>query len=93
MMHLVDMGLVGMEPHPDNPDQLMVDTRVLQSLLTEYGPRITTADGAIGVTAGQRVWTPETPAAGSTTSGGIWTPGSSTDRPDEGKSKLIIPGR
>ncbi len=40
-----------MEPHPDGSGRLMLDTRPLQALLEEYGPRVTTASGRLGVSA------------------------------------------
>ncbi len=91
MSHLLEMGLIELRPHPQQPERLVLDTRVLEVILTEYGPRVTTADGAIGVTAGKHIWTPE--SGGGTTAGGIWTPGSAQNAGSgEGRSKLIIPG-
>src|SRR5262249_6336399 len=56
---LMDMGLLRTVPHPDRPGEILLDSRPLQALLAEYGPRVTTAAGQLGVSA---------------TSGGIWTP-------------------
>jgi hypothetical protein len=79
MMNLVDMGLIQMVPSPDRPDEIYLDSRPLQALLAEYGPRITTASGRLGVSASK----PE-----------IWTPGgTSTGTGSGGPSKLILPGR
>jgi hypothetical protein len=87
---LVELGLVQMVPHPDKPDEMLLDTRPLQAVLAEYGPRITTASGGLGVSATQGgIWTPG--SEGGTTSGGIWTPGGGD--PAGGEKKLIIPGR
>jgi tetratricopeptide (TPR) repeat protein len=91
---LVEMGLVEMVPHPENPEQMLLDSRPLMALLAEYGPRITTASGSLGVAATQpTIWTPGAAAGGggSTTGGGLWTPGSG--EPGGGEKKLIIPGR
>lgn len=93
LSHLVDMGLVRMIPHPDQPGQILLDSRPLQSVLAEYGPRITTAAGTLGVSASQGgIWTPDA-AAGSTSSGGIWTPGAPREPGGGDKPKIIIPGR
>jgi hypothetical protein len=99
LQFLVSTGLVRLMPHPEQPGGMLMDNRPLMSLLAEYGPRITTATGGLGVSASQGgIWTPDmgTPAAGTTTKGGIWTPGSgSTSPPASGgeKPRIIIPGR
>ncbi len=91
LSNLIDMGLIQVAPHPDKPDDVLLDTRPLQAVLAKYGPRITTAAGTLGVSATKgTIWTPGATPAGTTTSGGIWTPGSQTSG-DAGK-KLIIPG-
>ena len=89
---LMDMGLVQLAPHPDNPDQLLLDSRPLQAVMARYGPRVTTAAGQLGVSATQGgIWTPGGSTAGG---GGIWTPGSPAGpAPGGDKPKLIIPGR
>ena len=94
LMNLVEMGLVRLSPNPDNPEDVLLDSRPLQSVLAEYGPRVTTASGRLGVSATKPdVWTPGGPAAGSG-GGGLWTPGSGGGNPPSGdKPKLIIPGR
>ncbi len=93
--NLLDMGLLQMQPHPDRPGEMLLDSRPLQAVLSRYGPRITTASGELGVSATRSgLWTPgsETGAPG-----GLWTPGSSpSGNPDKGgekPSKLFIPGR
>jgi hypothetical protein len=96
VMSLIDMGLLRLVAPADRPDQIAVDSRPLQALLAEYGPRVTTATGEPGVAASRgTIWTP----GGSTGGGGIWTPGSAAaPAPGAGsagaeKPKLIIPGR
>jgi tetratricopeptide (TPR) repeat protein len=94
MLSLVDMGLVRLVPNPDRPDDLMIDTRPLQVLFAEYGPRVTTATGRLGVAATRpEIWTPGGPSGAG--GGGLWTPGAEAGSPSEGgdKPKLIIPGR
>ncbi len=93
MQNLLEMGLIEMAPNPDQPEDILVDTRVLKLLLSEYGPRVTTASEQLGVSATRSdIWTPGSEAGGG---GGIWTPGSGTGGPPSGedKPKLIIPGR
>ena len=90
---LVEMGLVRMSPHPENPDQVLIDSRLLQAVLAEYGPRITTASGQLGVSASKGgIWTPGSDA-GTSSGGGLWTPGGGTAGAPADKPKLIIPGR
>lgn len=92
---LIQLGLVSMVPHPERPDEVLVDPRALHALLTQYGPRVTTASGQLGVAATRgQLWTPGSSAAPGGSSG-IWTPGSAAPAPAAGseKSKLIIPGR
>ncbi|WP_435015556.1 SEC-C domain-containing protein [Tundrisphaera sp. TA3] len=96
LMNLIEMGLMRVGPNPDNPDDILLDSRPLQSVLAEYGPRVTTASGRLGVSAAKNeLWTPGGPAAGGGGGGGLWTPGSDAgaSNPAGGKSKLIIPGR
>lgn len=91
--NLLDMGLLQMQPNPDRPGEMLLDSRPLQAVLSRYGPRITTASGQLGVSASRGgLWTPGSEAGGT---GGLWTPGSSTGKPDQGgdNPKLIIPGR
>jgi tetratricopeptide (TPR) repeat protein len=90
---LVELGLVQMVAHPDDPEQVLLDSRPLLALLAEYGPRITTASGSLGVAASQpSIWTPGQ-AAGGGSGGGLWTPGSGGGEGGGGEKKLIIPGR
>jgi hypothetical protein len=93
LLNLVELGLIRLSPNPDSPQDVLVDSRPLQAVLAEYGPRVTTASGRLGVSATKpEVWTPGGPAGGST--GGIWTPGSGPANPQGGdKPKLILPGR
>ncbi len=91
LLRLVNFGLVQAVVDPKRPDQLILDTRILEQYIKRYGPRVTTATGELGVAASQgEIWTPE--AAGSPSS--IWTPGSPA-APARGaeKSKLILPGQ
>src|SRR5262249_7470300 len=95
VMALVEMGLIRLVAREESPEALMPAPRPLQALMTEYGPRVTTASGDLGVSAARgEIWTP-----GSATGGGgtIWTPGSGSSPapsvPGGEKSKLIIPGR
>jgi tetratricopeptide (TPR) repeat protein len=93
LMNLVELGLVRLSPNPDDPEDFLLDSRPLQALMAEYGPRVTTTSGRLGVSATKpEVWTPGSPAGGS--GGGIWTPGSASPNPSGGdKPKLILPGR
>lgn len=96
MLNLVEMGLIQLTPNPDRPGEVVVDSRGLQYLLAEYGPRVTTASGQLGVSAAKSgIWTPDAATAGGSSSGGIWTPGSagaSSSTPAD-KPRLIIPGQ
>ena len=92
--NLVEMGLIQLVPHPEHPDQLMLDSRPLMALLGEFGPRITTGTGELGVSAAKPgLWTPGSGAG--TQGGGLWTPGSGsgTSGNPEGERKIILPGR
>ncbi len=94
LLNLVEMGLIRMQPNPDNPDDVLLDSRPMQALLAEFGPKITTASGRLGVSATKpEVWTPGGPGSGG--GGALWTPGSGNAAPAAGaeKPKLIIPGR
>ena len=93
LMNLVEMGLVRLGPNPDDPQDVLLDSRPLQAVLAEYGPRVTTASGRLGVSATKPdLWTPGGPASGS--GGALWTPGSGAGTPPAGdKPKLILPGR
>lgn len=92
VMNLIDMGLIEMVASPDRPGETFLDTRALQMLLSEYGPRVTTAAGRLGVSATRpEIWTP---GAATGSSGGIWTPGSSPGPAPQGghDKKIIITG-
>ena len=96
MMNLIDMGLIQMVSSPDRPGEVLLDSRPLQALLAEYGPRVTTASGRLGVSAAKpEIWTPGGSSAGG--SGGLYIPGSGAPAapPSQGggPSKLIVPGR
>jgi tetratricopeptide (TPR) repeat protein len=93
LMNLVELGLVRLSPNPDDPGDILLDSRPLQAVLAQYGPRVTTASGRLGVSATKpEVWTPGGPASSS--GGGLWTPGSgSGNSPSGDKPKLILPGR
>jgi tetratricopeptide (TPR) repeat protein len=93
LMNLVELGLVRISPNPDNPEDILLDSRPLQAVLAEYGPRVTTASGRLGVSATKPdLWTPGGPASGA--GGALWTPGSAAgNQPPGDKPKLIIPGR
>ena len=70
---LIQMGLVHLVSPPDRPGEVVLDTRVLQQLLSLYGPKVTTSSGHLGVSATRgEIWTPQSAAKGSA----IWTPGS-----------------
>ena len=74
------------------PTDMMLDSRRLQAVLMEYGPKVTTASGGLGVSAAKgEIWTPSGPAGGGS-GGGLWTPGGAA-APGGEKAKLIIPGR
>ena len=73
LLALVDMGLLRLVAHPERPQEVMIDPRVLQALMAEYGPRVTTSSGQLGVSA---------------TKGEIWTPGSATGRRGRGRGYL-----
>jgi hypothetical protein len=93
LMSLIEMGLVEMVANPDRPGEILLDTRPLQAVLAEYGPRVTTASGRLGVSASKpEIWTPGTsPGA----PGGLWTPGAPSSAPGStpgGEKKLIIRG-
>ncbi len=94
MMNLLEMKLVELVPNPDGSGEYMLDTRHLQTVMAEYGPRVTTASGRLGVSATKpEIWTPGTAAVGPGGGSGLWTPGSRTPPSQGGKSNLIVPGR
>jgi tetratricopeptide (TPR) repeat protein len=91
LLQLVSLGLVQARVDPKRPDQLLLDTSAMDSLLSQYGPRVTTAAGELGAAATQGgIWTPDSAARASP----IWTPGSGSPSPRAAeKSKLILPGQ
>ena len=94
MMNLLEMKLVELVPNPDGSGEYMLDTRQLQSIIAEYGPRVTTASGRLGVSATKpEIWTPAIAASGPGGGSGLWTPGSGPPPSQSGKSNLILPGR
>jgi len=96
MGNLLDMGLIRVVPNPDNPEDMLLDSRGLQAVLQEYGPKVTTASGGLGVSAAKgAIWTPGGPSGGGGGGGGggLWTPGGGTPAAGGEKPKLIIPGR
>ncbi|RUL85540.1 hypothetical protein [Tautonia sociabilis] len=94
MTNLLDMGLMRMVPHPERPDQAMLDSRPLMAVLSRYGPRITTAAGELGVSASRpSIWTPGASAGGSS-GAGVWTPGAPAGGSEQGgERKIILPGQ
>ncbi len=91
LLRLVSLGLVQAMVDPKRPGQLMLDTTILQTYMSEYGPRITTATGELGAAAAQGgIWTPDSAAAPSP----VWTPGSASPVPRLKETpKLILPGQ
>ena len=91
LFRLVNLGLVQVVMDPKHPEQIVLDTRVLENFLSQYGPRVTTVAGQAGLAATRgEIWTPDSAPSASS----IWTPGSaSSPVPDGGKPKIIYPGR
>lgn len=87
---LMEMGLIQLASSPDRPGELMLDTRMLQQLLSMFGPKVTTASGYLGVSATRgEIWTPGSEAKGSA----IWTPGSDPGAGTSSeKPRIIVPG-
>jgi tetratricopeptide (TPR) repeat protein len=93
---LLGLGLVQARPDPANPRRILIDTQLLENLVAQYGPRITTADGTLGISATRGgIWTPEAERAGAgqTSGGGIWTPGSGPAPTPGDKPRIILPGQ
>ena len=96
LLNLIATGLIAPFEDSNRSGEVGFDTRILQALLSQYGPRVASSSGHIGVSATRpEVWTPDAAAVagGSTTPGGIWTPGSGGVSGGGEKPKLIIPGR
>ena len=65
ILRLINLGLVQVVQDPNRPDQMVLDTRTLDHYLTEYGPRVTTAGGQLGVAATRgEIWTPDSAGGG-----------------------------
>jgi hypothetical protein len=90
-LRLINLGLVQVVADPKRPDQLGLDTRILDAYLNRFGPRVTTASGELRAAASQaEIWTPQS-GVGSTT---IWTPGSGpSPLPAGAKAKIIVTGQ
>jgi len=95
LLRLIDLGLVKPVPDPYHPDQMALDTRVLEYYLSQFGPRVTTATGELGVAASRgSIWIPGAAAGGGKGTGSsIWTPGSTSPPSAGGKPMLIVPGQ
>jgi hypothetical protein len=94
VVKLMELGLIRLVPHPDRPEQMMMDTRILEYLLQKYGPKITTATGELGVSASKsKIWTPGATGSPAGGSNKIWTPGQPSSGKDDGGSKLFVPGK
>jgi tetratricopeptide (TPR) repeat protein len=93
ILRLINLGLVQVVQDPNRPDQMALDTRILEHYLTQYGPRVTTASGQLGVAASRgEIWTPES-AAGGGAGAPIWTPGAPTPpAAGGGKPSIIVTG-
>ena len=93
-LRLINLGLVQVVPDPNHPDQMVLDTRMLEYYLSQYGPRVTTASGRAGrrrdraARSGRRN-PPRRPAASP-----IWTPGSASrsDRREVENRSIIVTG-
>ena len=90
-LRLIEFGLVQPVVDPKRPEQMVLDTRTLQYYLSQYGPRVTTSAGELGVAAARgEIWTPESDRPGRSA---LWTPGSAAaPKPGVEKPKLIVPG-
>src|SRR5262249_16696880 len=51
LMRLAGLGLVQVAIDPKHPGQIILDTRLLEHYLREFGPRVTTAAGELGIAA------------------------------------------
>ncbi len=92
ILQLAELGIVRLNSDPKRPGQVAVDTQILEFLLSQYGPRVTTATGELGVAAARNeIWTPD--SAAPTGGPAIWTPGASTAAPSAQRPRLILPGQ
>ncbi len=93
-LRLINLGLVQVVQDPNHPDQMALDTRTLEYYLNQFGPRVTTASGQLGVAATRgEIWTPD---AGGGGGGGspIWTPGTAPPPGGGGgKQSIIVTGQ
>jgi tetratricopeptide (TPR) repeat protein len=91
-LRLINLGLVHVVPDPNRPDQMALDMRTLEYYLNQYGPRVTTASGQLGVAATRgEIWTPDAAPGGGSP---IWTPGSaSSPAAGSGKPSIIVTGQ
>jgi tetratricopeptide (TPR) repeat protein len=91
LIHLIHLGLIQVVADPSRPDKVALDTRILDSYLSRFGPRVTTTTGQPGAAAARgEIWTPG--SGGRETS--IWTPGAaSPPRSRGGESKIIVSGQ
>ena len=86
---LIEMGLLRLVTTPDRSGEVVLDSQILQRLLSVYGPKVTTSSGYLGVSATRgEIWTPQSSAPGSA----IWTPGSDREAAKSGEKRLILPG-
>jgi hypothetical protein len=88
---LIQWGLLNVVPSADHPNEIQVDSRPLQNLMSMYGPKVTTSSGYVGVSATKgEIWTPESAAGGSA----IWTPGDEAGAAAGGeRPRIILPGQ
>jgi hypothetical protein len=91
LTRLINLGLVQVVADPNHPNQMLLDTRILEHYLKRYGPRVTTSTGDLGVAASKtEIWTPGQTAGASS----IWTPGSgSPSQPGREKVVILRPGQ
>jgi hypothetical protein len=88
---LIELGLVRAVPDPYHPEQVALDTRMLEQLVSQYGPKITTPTGEpVAAASRGAIWTPQT---SSPAGGAIWTPGSTPSQPAGQERKLFVPGQ
>lgn len=89
---LIELGLASPVSVPERPGEIAIDVSLLRALLAQYGPRVTTASGQLGVSAANpQIWTPG--STGPANTGGLWTPGATSSAGPDGGKKLIITGQ
>jgi tetratricopeptide (TPR) repeat protein len=91
-LRLINLGLVQVVQDPNRPDSMALDTRTLEYYLNQFGPRVTTASGQLGVAASRgEIWTPDAAGGGGSP---IWTPGSAPPPSGGGgKQSIIVTGK